>query len=84
MDQVLVTFEKNKAEQVRVILSDFKGRKVLNIRVFEPNPAGDWLPTRKGLAFEADKLYILLAALHKAARELDEITGWPYNDANES
>ena len=75
MDEILSTFQKNRREQVRVILSDFKSRKVLNIRVFEQMPDGNWLPQRKGLAFEASKWPGFVAAMVRAGKRVDEVTG---------
>jgi hypothetical protein len=71
MDRELVAFKKNDKEQVRVILSDFKGMRILNIRVYFQTKDGEWLPTKKGLAFTVEKLPVLLASLHQAAQLID-------------
>ena len=68
MDRELAAFKKNDKEQVKVILSDFKGMRILNIRVYFLSKEGEWLPTKKGLAFAVEKLPILLASLHQAAQ----------------
>jgi transcriptional coactivator p15 (PC4) len=71
MDRELAAFRKNDKEQVKVILSDFKGMRILNIRVYFLSKEGAWLPSKKGLAFAVEKLPILLAALHQAAQLID-------------
>ncbi len=75
MDRELAAFKKNDKEQVKVILSDFKGMRILNIRVYFLTKDGEWLPSRKGLAFAVEKLPILLAVLHQAAQLIDQSDG---------
>jgi hypothetical protein len=75
MDRELVSFKKNSKEQVKVILSDFQGRRILNIRVFYLSKDGEWKPSPKGLAFAVEKLPILLAALSQAGRLIDQDAG---------
>ena len=71
MDRVLKTLKKNSSEEIRISLSDFNGRQVINIRVFYLGPNGEWLPGKKGLAFTVDKLQPFLNALQEAAKQLD-------------
>ena len=71
MDKELVAFKKNDREQVKILISDFRGRRILNIRVFYLDQSGEWLPSKKGLALAIEKLPVLLAALHQAARQID-------------
>lgn len=80
MDRELAAFKKNDKEQVKVILSDFKGMRIVNIRVYFLNKDGEWLPTKKGLAFAVEKLPILLAALHQAAQAIDHGIETPRDD----
>lgn len=73
MDRVLQTLTKNSREQIRIGLSDFHGRWVINIRVFYQGANGEWLPGRKGLAFAKEKLPLFLSALQESAKLLDEV-----------
>jgi len=75
MEKELAAFKKNDREQVKILVSEFRGRRILNIRVFYSNSSGDWLPSKKGLALAVDKLPVLLAALHQAARVIDQDDG---------
>ena len=80
MDRELAAFKKNDKEQVKLILSDFKGMRILNIRVYFLNKDGEWLPTKKGLAFAVEKLPILLTALRQAAQVIDHGIETPGDD----
>jgi hypothetical protein len=72
MERVLQTLTKNSREQIRISLTDFHGRQVINIRVFYQEPNGEWLPGKKGLAFTSDKMPLFLNALQETAKLLDE------------
>jgi hypothetical protein len=72
MERVLQTLMKNSSEQIRISLTDYHGRQVINIRVYYQRPDGEWLPGRKGLAFTSDKLPPFLNAVQEAAKLLDE------------
>lgn len=52
---------------VQVILKDFKGRDLIDLRVFWTQDGKAWHPSKKGLVLSVEKLPVLLAALHKAA-----------------
>jgi len=67
MEQLVATFYKNAREQVHVILRDFKGRDLIDLRVFWTQDGKAWHPGKKGLALSVEKLPLLLAALHRAA-----------------
>ncbi len=67
MDKVVATFYKNSREQVQVLLRNYKGKNLIDLRVFWTQDSKEWLPGKKGLALTVDKLPLLLAALHKAA-----------------
>ena len=72
MDQLVATFYKNSREQVQVLLRNYKGRDLIDLRVFWTQDSKEWLPSKKGLALSVDKLPVLLAALHKAAELVGE------------
>jgi hypothetical protein len=72
MDRVLRTLTKNSREQIRISLSDFHGRQVIDIRVYYQGPNGEWLPGKKGLAFTSEKLPLFLDALQETIKLLDE------------
>ena len=70
MSEVISQISKNAREVVFLSLSEFKGRKLIDIRVHVPgDQEGDWVPTRKGVSL-AVSLYPAfkqgLAQLEKA------------------
>ena len=70
MSEVISQITKNAREVVFLSLSEFKGRKLIDIRVHVPgDQEGDWVPTRKGVSL-AVSLYPAfkqgLAELEKA------------------
>jgi Transcriptional Coactivator p15 (PC4) len=51
MSEVISQITKNAREVVFLSLSEFKGRKLIDIRVHVPgDQEGDWVPTRKGVS----------------------------------
>lgn len=83
MDKELAAFKKNDREQVKILVSDFRGRRILNIRVFYVDQSGEWLPSKKGLALAVEKLPVLLAALHQAGRQIDLDDGASNEDGDD-
>lgn len=44
----IAKFEKNSREEVWVSIDDFRGRRIINIRVHYRSDTGDWLPGKQG------------------------------------
>ena len=53
--ECIAKFEKNSKEEVRVSVDDFRGRKIINIRVYYRNEAGEWLPGKQGVALAIER-----------------------------
>jgi hypothetical protein len=68
--QLVAQFEKNSKEEVRVSLDDFRGRKIINIRVYYRSDNGQWLPGRQGLALGVDRYRDLAEAMLKVGEAL--------------
>jgi hypothetical protein len=68
--EVVAKFEKNSREEIRVSLDDFRGRKIINIRVFYRSETGDWAPGKQGLAVSADRYRDLAEAILKLGEKL--------------
>ena len=63
----VAAIRKADGAEIRVAISTFKGRRVVDVRVwYEPPDGGDYLPTRKGITIDADKLPELVAAMKLA------------------
>jgi len=69
--QLVAQFEKNAKEEVRVSIDDFRGRKIINLRVYYKADGGHWLPGKQGLALGVDRYRDLADALVKLGEELE-------------
>lgn len=54
--QLVAQFEKNSKEEVRVSIDDFRGRKLINIRVYYRSDGGEWQPGKQGVVVAVDPL----------------------------
>lgn len=68
--QPLATFPRTDRTEVRLSLSQFKGRQLIDLRLYFLNRKGEWLPSRKGCAIQPGELPGLLAALERARQEV--------------
>lgn len=71
MDLTIAEFEKNSRECVRISLREFKGAKLLDVRILavSANAANKFAPTAKGVSVRIDLLRTLRDALEAADRE---------------
>jgi len=68
MNEVISQFTKNAVEEVRVSLTEYRGHKLIDLRVYyEPRDGGDRLPSKKGLTISVE----LFPELKKALDELE-------------
>ncbi len=71
MDKIVHQFAKNATEEVRVSLTEFKGHKLIDLRIyFEPEDGGDRRPTKKGITVDVGLYPELKRALLKLEKEL--------------
>ncbi|WP_306753860.1 transcriptional coactivator p15/PC4 family protein [Paracoccus actinidiae] len=54
---------KNSREVIRITAEHFKGRDIINFRVWYRDDAGEMRPGKQGLAFRTDLLPAVLKAL---------------------
>lgn len=54
---------KNSREEIRITAEHFKGRDIINFRVWYRDDAGEMRPGKQGLAFRAELLPAFMAAL---------------------
>jgi hypothetical protein len=69
---------RNHSEHVRIELSEYEGRPLINVRIWQTGSDGIDRPTKKGIAMAVRKLPELASALAKAeirARELHLLDG---------
>jgi hypothetical protein len=65
--------EKNTKERIRISIEDFKGHKFIDCRVYFQDEAGEWHPTKKGIALNADTVDEVIDGLKKAGEKLESI-----------
>jgi hypothetical protein len=67
---VVAKFEKNSREEVWVSVDEFRGRKIINLRVHYRSETGDWLPGKQGVALSVDRYRDLAEAILKLGEKL--------------
>ena len=73
MSEVIASFEKNSMEEVRVSLTEFKGKELIDVRVYyQPEDGEEKRPTKKGITISPEKFPELkkaILALEKALQQ---------------
>ncbi len=70
--KLLATIPRTATEEIQVQLSEYKGRKFLDLRIFYTTDSGNtWNPTKKGVAVYPENLDQLKEAIEIAQRELE-------------
>jgi hypothetical protein len=65
-DGIIAEIDKGKGEVIRVEVSEFKGKKLLNIRVWYTDAQGEKKPTQKGITVAPESYEELKLAIEKA------------------
>ncbi len=69
MSEIIAKLPKNARETIFLSLSEFKGRRLVDIRVHVPgNEEDEWVPTRKGVSLAVG----LYPQFKQALAELEE------------
>ena len=70
--KVLATIPRSATEEIQVQLSEYKGKKYLDLRVFYTTDGGaTWLPTKKGVAIYPENIELLKEAIELAQKEFE-------------
>jgi len=65
--------EKNSRERLQIERSEFKGRRLLSMRVwYLDKDSGEYRPGRDGFAIKEEALPEILAALNSLCRDMQE------------
>jgi len=73
MDQTVSVFAKNKFQEVRVGVREFKGNDLVDIRIWTISQGVDQMvPTAKGVTINVHLLPQLLKSLHDAEKILKD------------
>lgn len=78
MEKTVMTIQKNRAQEIRVELKEFKGHNIIDIRIWNSVPdSEEKRPTTKGVAMNVELLPQLKEAvelLEKEVKELKEVS----------
>lgn len=73
MEKTIAAFQKNKFQEVRVAISEFKGNDLIDIRTWTMTQGSDeMVPTTKGVTINIHLLKDLRRALEDAEKLLKE------------
>ena len=70
--------KKNSMEKIRIALTEFKGHKLLDIRVYydaSETRDPDFKPTKKGISIPIDLVREVKEGIDKALAEIESTTG---------
>ncbi|HRP69309.1 MAG TPA: transcriptional coactivator p15/PC4 family protein [Turneriella sp.] len=71
-NNVLIDIEKGKGEVIRVEVGEFKGKKLLHIRTWYTNEAGELAPSKKGVALSLEQFEKFKSVLTAAEEGLKQ------------
>lgn len=74
-DNVICEIEKNVRENIRSTLTVFKGRELLDVRVYVKNKDGELVPTKKGITLRLDTWREILPVLQNAVKTKSSTDG---------
>jgi hypothetical protein len=67
MSEPIAIIKKNSVDEVRVTLSEYRGRHLLDLRIFtELDNSDEKVPTKRGVNLRVEQLPELLQALEQA------------------
>ena len=69
-DKLISEFQKNAIEKVRIFLREYRGKKLVDIRIWVEREKGELIPTKKGLSLTIEKYPSLQEALKSLEKEL--------------
>jgi len=71
MAEIVHQFAKNATEEVRVSLTEYKGHKLVDLRIYyEPEDGSERRPTKKGITIDVGLYPELKKAMIKVENEL--------------
>jgi len=71
-NKLLASIPRSATEEIHIAISEYKGKKYLDMRVFYTTDDGiNWNPTKKGVTFTPDKLDEVKSAIEEAQKELE-------------
>lgn len=83
MGQIIADIERNSREIIRIEVSEFKGKELINLRIWYSHFDGSYRPTQKGVALDISKYEDLKAAIDKIGTYLKDKEDGVIPDINE-
>jgi Ran GTPase-activating protein (RanGAP) involved in mRNA processing and transport len=72
MGQLIADIEKNSREIIRVEVTEFKGRELINLRIWYSDFDGSYKPTQKGVAIDINHYDKLKDAVLKIGEYIED------------
>ncbi|MBW1679676.1 MAG: transcriptional coactivator p15/PC4 family protein [Deltaproteobacteria bacterium] len=73
MSELISSFEKNSFEEVRVSLTEFKGKELIDLRIYyQPEDIEEMRPTKKGITISTEKFPELKKAILALEKTLEK------------
>ena len=70
MNNAIAIFERNAQEDLRVLWGEYRGQRLLNIRIFMDIATVDHrVPTRKGVTLKPEQIPAMIEALQQAMED---------------
>lgn len=70
-DRVVATIPRRDGEELRATLSPYQGRTFAHLRVYYCDDAGEWKPSKSGIAIDVERFSELEDAVKALRREID-------------
>jgi len=73
---IIDTFQKNPLEEVRTEITEYRGNRYLNIRIWfdaAENGQPEWRPSQKGITLNVTLYDDLKKAVLKAGKEIEKL-----------
>ena len=67
---LIAEIEKNSTERIRVTVTEYKGHKFIDCRVYYEDNQGEWRPTKKGISLNLETIDGVAEAIKKAKPHL--------------
>lgn len=68
---LIAELEKNQKEKIRIEITEYRGHKFCDVRVYFEDEQGTWRPTKKGIALNDECIDPVIEALQRASKALE-------------
>ncbi len=69
---LIAEIEKNVLEHIHVAITEYKGHRFIDCRVYYKDDKGEPKPTKKGITLSTETIGDVIEALQKARQALEE------------